>query len=422
MFDIDLLVEVPQLHASAARIAAAIDADVSGPVADEALAEALAAGRQLELATCRLIGRAEKSGQFAVDGAGSTVAYVRGKVNERPTWAAKRVAAGRALDRLPFAAKSWEAGRLGLDHLDVIDQATRRLDDELVAELDRILSEAAADGLDPADLTRLADTVRADTVPDEAAAKAERQYRDQKLHASKTLGGMVNITGWLDPEAGELFNRALAFFTPPPPTAAQLLADPSCGEPIAFRRAQALTQLARHALAHAQGCNGEGGTRETMIVGVGLDVLTQGRGVGTVAGGGLLGAGAFRRMACDTHVIPAVLGSRSELLDLGRRTRTVSPGLRAAVILRDGRCIFTGCDRPPSWCEAHHRQHWVNYGPTSENNLDLLCSHHHHLVHEGGWRLTVDNDTTHTPRFHPPNGRPPLQGQRRPLIRSNRRT
>jgi hypothetical protein len=424
MFDTDLLAEVAALHAAAARIAAAVDTGMTGAVADEVLAEALEAGRQVDLLVCRTVERADRTGQFGVDGAASTTAYVCRKVNERGEWAAKRVAAGRALaDRLPMSAKTWEAGRLGLEHVVVIDRATRSLEDpELVAEIDRILAEAAANGLDPTDLARLAEHVRAQSVPDEAAAKARRQHHDQTLHASTTLDGMVHISGLLDPEAGALFKRALGLFTPNPAPAGENLADLTRPQSAAFRRALGLAQLARHALAHAEGCNGEGGNRDTMIIAVGLDVLQTGVGVGQIADGPTLSAGTLRRLACDANIIPAVLGAHSEILDLGRRSRIASPALRAAVIARDGGCIFPGCGRPPAWSECHHRQHWLDGGPTSLQNLDLLCVHHHHLLHEGGWQMSVDNNHDRTPWFHPPKGGPALKGERRPLIPPRYRT
>ena len=358
-----------------------------------------------------------------MDGLSSTAAFVRRRINERGEWASKRVAVGRALaDRLPFAAKGWEAGHLGLEHASVIDHATRQLEDpDLVAEVDRILSEAAANGLDPTDLSRLAEQIRAQSVPEQAAEKARRQHRDQSLHASTTMDGMVHICGVLDPEAGAAFQHALGFFTPPPSPPQVALADPALFEPVALRRALGLSQLVRHAMTHAEGCNGEGGNRDTMIIGADLDMLKTGVGVGAVAGGPTLNAGTLRRMACDGDIIPAVLGSHSEILDLGRRQRIANAALRAAVITRDGGCIFPGCRRPPSWCECHHRQHWLNGGPTSLENLDLLCLHHHHLLHEGGWRLTIDHDTHRTPWFHPPYGTP-LKGERRPLIPRRYRT
>ena len=117
-----------------------------------------------------------------------------------------------------------------------------------------------------------------------------------------------------------------------------------------------------------------------MIVGIPLKDLQTGVGVGDVAGGGTLPAAALRRWACDTGIIPMVLGADSQILDYGRQTRVVSSGLRLYVVARDGGCVFPGCDRPPSWCECHHRIHVINGGPTKPENLDLLCVRHHHLV------------------------------------------
>ena len=96
MFESDLLAEVAQLYASAARIASAIDTRMSGAVADELLSELLAVGRQVDLGTCRAVERVDRTGQFSVDGAASTTAFVCRKVNERGEWATKRVAVGRA--------------------------------------------------------------------------------------------------------------------------------------------------------------------------------------------------------------------------------------------------------------------------------------------------------------------------------------
>jgi hypothetical protein len=420
----DVLSEAAGTHESLGRLAAAVDPAVPGPVADELLAELLEAGRQMDLAICRTLERVERSGQFSVDGAATVNQFVRRRINETDSWAAKRIAVGRALaDRLPITGKTWEAGRFGLDHAAIIDQATRAIDNpELVAEIDRILSEAAANGLDPTDLRKLADTIRAQTVPDQAEEKARRQYREQTISASTSLGGMVHISGWLDPEAGALFNRALGFFTPKKPKPDEAFADLSLTQSAGFRRALGLTQMARHALAHAASCNGEGGPHDTMIVGVDLETLRDGLGIGQVAGGPHLPGAALRRLACDADIIPAVLGTKGEILDLGRRSRLPSAAIRAAVIARDGGCIFPGCQRPPSWCECHHRQHWLFGGLTNTENLDLLCVFHHHLLHEGGWHLTIDKTPGRTPWFHPPNGRKPLKGEGRPLIPPKRRT
>jgi hypothetical protein len=78
--------------------------------------------------------------------------------------------------------------------------------------------------------------------------------------------------------------------------------------------------------------------------------------------GAAISASAVRRLACDADIISAVFGADAELLDLGRRSRLVSPGQRAALALRDRGCPFPNCDRPTSWCDAHHIDHCIKGG------------------------------------------------------------
>jgi len=103
--------------------------------------------------------------------------------------------------------------------------------------------------------------------------------------------------------------------------------------------------------------------------------------------GRILGETA-RRLACDAMLTEATLGPDSALLNLGRSHRTATDAQRKALLVRDQCCTFPGCDRPATWCQAHHITWWEHHGPTDLNNLALLCTKHHHLVHEGGWRLT----------------------------------
>ena len=70
--------------------------------------------------------------------------------------------------------------------------------------------------------------------------------------------------------------------------------------------------------------------------------------------GGPITAESVRRIACDARVIPVVLGSKGEPLDVGRASYTVPAPMRRALVARDGGCAMPGCGRPPSWCQAHH--------------------------------------------------------------------
>ena len=119
------------------------------------------------------------------------------------------------------------------------------------------------------------------------------------------------------------------------------------------------------------------------------DDLTDRTGAGTTLTGDLLAPETVRRMACDASIIPAVLGTKSELLDLGRTSRLATPKLLQALYLRDRGCTFPGCSRPPSWCDAHHVPHWCDGGPTDLTNMALLCPRHHTIVHQKGYTATV---------------------------------
>jgi hypothetical protein len=109
-----------------------------------------------------------------------------------------------------------------------------------------------------------------------------------------------------------------------------------------------------------------------------------------------------RRLLCDASIRRVVMRGRSEPLDVGRRTPVVPPAIRTAVVVRDQKCRFPGCDRPHTWCDAHHVWHWADGGPTSVTNLVLLCRRHHRLVHlRGGFRLELEEGR---PVFRRPDG------------------
>ncbi len=416
MFEDELVAAAAQWRDASIRLSEAFRAQQSGPVSAEVLTEVLAGVRQGELVTCLAIERTDRTGEFAADGAGSTAAYVRGLANETGPWASMRVKLGRALvDHLPATRAAWEAGRLGFSHAWEIVRATKDIDDpHLVAALDRIFADATP-ALSPSDLKNVADRILAQEAPEQAAKKTAGQRSSQQLTMSQTMNGMWDLHGRFGPEAGTLIKNVIDSFTPRP-SEEEILADPAGSMSSAQRRAQALQDICRQAQHHAEGCNGQGGGRGTLIVAVPLTDLQTGVGVGDVAGGSTLPAAALRRWACDLGIIPMVLGADSQILDYGTRTRVISAGLRAYLVARDGGCVFPGCDRPPAWTEAHHRIHWNNGGPTNKTNVDLLCVAHHHAVHEGGWTIRIAQDQHRTPWFHPPRGRAPLPGQRRPLI------
>jgi len=106
--------------------------------------------------------------------------------------------------------------------------------------------------------------------------------------------------------------------------------------------------------------------------------------------GDLLAPETVRRLACDASLIPMVLGTTGEILDVGRTLRLCPPKMLKALWIRDGGCTFPGCSRPSTWCDAHHVVHWANGGATDLSNMALLCARHHTKVHQRDFRATVD--------------------------------
>jgi hypothetical protein len=104
--------------------------------------------------------------------------------------------------------------------------------------------------------------------------------------------------------------------------------------------------------------------------------------------GGVISAGAARRLACHAGLIPQVLDSTSVVLDQGRKVRLHTPAQRIAMATRDKTCTATGCTIPAAWCHAHHRHPWAGGGRTSVADGRMVCPRHHRMLHHP--RYTAD--------------------------------
>jgi Domain of unknown function (DUF222)/HNH endonuclease len=361
---------------------------------------------------------------------GSTAAWLRARLRLSAGTASSLVRTARALFRGPLAgtAQALADGELSLAHAQVLAHGTQELPTHIAAEAEPVLL-AAARRLDPPRLRRAITHLRLVADPDGADTQAERRYAQRGLWVSSTWAGMVAVTGQLDPEAGQTLLAALE------PLARPTNADDE--RSASQRRADGLAELARRHLEAGQ-LPQTGGVRPQLLVTVDLDTLLghpAGMG-GEVGGAWPLDPEACRRLACDgavtrvvvtchptphpgptdkaglagrlrvaaTRLPPTLGGAPAQPLEVGRTSRVVTAAQRAALVVRDGGCAFSGCDRPPAWCEAHHLVHWLHGGPTDLANLALLCRAHHRAVHEGGWRLGRDPDgrLTATPPHRKP--------------------
>jgi hypothetical protein len=360
--------------------------------------------------------------------AGSTASWLRPRLRMNAGAAASLVRTARALYRGPLTAtgQALAEGTISPAHASVLAAGTHDLPAHTAAEAEPVLLEAAG-RLDPPRLRRVVAHLRLVADPDGADAQAERRQQQRGLWLSPTWEGMVALNGLLEPEAGQTLLAALE------PLARPASADDtrSGGQ----RRADALAELARRTLETGQ-LPQAGGVRPQLLVTVDLDSLVgHPGGLGGETGGAApLDPETCRRLACDgavTRVLvtrhrthhhqdpggeahlagqlrtaarllpPALGGTPTQPLEVGRTSRVVTAAQRAALVVRDGGCAVAGCDRPPGWCEAHHLRHWLHGGPT---DLALLCRAHHRAVHEGGWQLTRDPDGRLTAT--PPHRRP----------------
>ncbi len=112
--------------------------------------------------------------------------------------------------------------------------------------------------------------------------------------------------------------------------------------------------------------------------------------------GPALSVEAVRQIACDSTLLRLDENERGDVLNVGRRTRSIPPALRRALNARDSGCRFPGCTFH-RFVDAHHVRHWADGGDTKLSNLITLCRAHHRMVHtgeimieataDGGWRF-----------------------------------
>ena len=215
----------------------------------------------------------------------------------------------------------------------------------------------------------------------------ERRFvRDEVLPS-----GLVRITAVLQPDEAALVMRAIEMARlqagTPSDSSAETSSSPNSPKSPMLPAADALTKVAESFLAHgeSEGC---GGDRHQLIVHLDQDPLSpDGSLAATLDDGARLSAETFRRIACDAGLVPILHGAHGEAIGAGRRTRTIPPSLRRVLWARDGGCLFPGCTNR-IYVHAHHIRHWAHGGPTIAENLVLVCSAHHRLVHEGGFRVS----------------------------------
>ncbi|MCP4334070.1 MAG: DUF222 domain-containing protein, partial [Gammaproteobacteria bacterium] len=157
--------------------------------------------------------------------------------------------------------------------------------------------------------------------------------------------------------------------------------------PIAARRADALAEIAETYVNNSES-SGSTADRYQVVVHV-YSKGTWTAETSEIEDGPHVTAETSRRIACDSSVVCITEDENGEPLSIGRRSRSIPPPMRRALRARDKGCRFPGCTNT-RFVDGHHIRHWADGGETSLDNLVLLCRHHHHLVHEGGFGCEKD--------------------------------
>ena len=303
----------------------------------------------------------------------------------------------RLVDEIPRLGHALDGGTIGGEHLDAIAGAARSVDDEARDLFDA----AAADLVDRSDNTPV-DTFRkqvqrlADQVKNDHGLGAARTQRAQsELRMWKDRDGMGHLRGIFDPEWFDSLTNAVKR-----EASARAASAKQAGEVIEVgpnSDAAALIELIQHG-------NGAKGRAEVLVV-VDAESLANGPHEATVRetrNGAELAFDTIERLCCDALIRRVVIDAAGNAIDVGRASRTATDTQWAGLNAMYSSCGWAGCDRPTSWCQAHHVHEWEHGGLTDLDNLLPLCNRHHHAVHEGGFTIKLLPDRTL--RIFQPNG------------------
>jgi hypothetical protein len=327
----------------------------------------------------------DRSGAATAEGAVNTRAWLRWRGGRSDREAVVLVRRAARLRALPLVTAAWRAGRLSTAQVDAVVAHVNERTEALFAEHEQVMVEALAPltarqaGLA---MSRWAAYASALVGGEEAPGSDERA-----LYLSPGLDGGGELSGRLDAAGYEIVAAAIA----------AALTQDGLDEPprtVAQRRADAMVDVARFFLDHADVASVGRRRRPHVTVTMTLADLEARVGART-PDGSPVAASTVQALLCDAAVHRFVSDGASVVVDVGRATRTVSQRLFESVAVRDRGCRFPGCDRPVSWCEAHHVVAWHDGGATNRDNLVLLCwRHHHDFAHHPQWQLKLLADGT----------------------------
>lgn len=390
--DIAVIPAVAQLRAAVNELVELPLWQLSEAAAADLLAELEHSARLLAFAGVRVIADIDARDIAQKQAAVSTTEFLRRRLLISPSEAKGPGSGSPRIGRIDCTVRRDDSASLagdrgrGGDWRDIAgagardSRALEKLPTGLTPELrttaETQLAKHAYD-LDPAQLTVAARRIH--TILDPDGMLDTDQPARRELTFIRDTGGCDVLRGRLDTEGAAIVRTAIDAISAP---------EPAENRSPARRRADGLIELCRRFL-DSGALPAQGGEKPHLTVTLHWPDLTA-----TLNDQPITAAHA-RRLACDASVIPAVLGTRGEPLDIGRASRTIPPAIRRALTIRDKGCVHAGCAKPPEWCDAHHVRSWLDGGPTALNNLVLLCGKHHRTIHHTEWKIVFPQGIPH---------------------------
>ncbi len=333
----------------------------------------------LEAAWLQEVAEYHRSDDWRADHFASAASAVSAACRMDPGVAHAHVNLARKLEKMPDVAAAFGRGEISARHATVIANGfTPARAAEMSAVEDKLVGVARTES--PKVLggvvQRLTDAIDGDG----GAEEEEARFARRRYHGSRSLDDMLNVNALFDPESADIHEAAIN---------AELKRDHRANDDrtIGQRKADALTNLMRQSLDHGD-VGSIRAARPHVTYVVHIDSHPQADTLANLmrtdrARSGHVSTTTLQRIQCDCDISRIIMVGESEILDVGRATRTATAAQWKALVARDRHCQAPGCNQPPERCEAHHIDHWAApyFGRTDLDNLRLYCWHHHRERH-----------------------------------------
>ncbi len=386
---------VAGMHAVLDQVADASVWSLDAPATATTLAELQRLANRVAELQARVLAHADHTQVGDHTGATSTANWLAHHTKLTRREAHRQTRLATSLETYEQTRVALAEGRLHVEQAEVILRALDELPDDLDQDLKdeaelHLIGEAAHHDAKTLRILgrRLLEVIDPDAADAHEAKLLEREERDAAAAARLNvwedghgkLHGRFTIDSAL---TGAILKKALFALASPKHLASQ----GPLGErrPTPERLGQAFVELIQR--YPTKQLPKAGGLNATVVVTMTLDSLLGGLKAAQLDTGGVISASLARRLACEAGIIPAVLGGKSQVLDLGRKKRFYNEGQRIAKAIEAGGCEVEGCDIPPGMTHMHHPVRWADGGETNRDGI-MICPGHHTRAHDHRFEMT----------------------------------